>query len=50
MVVANGSIITINAADQPDLARALRGGGNQFGKTTSLAFIENTKSYLSGQE
>jgi hypothetical protein len=31
LVVANGSIITVNAERQPELARALRGGGDQFG-------------------
>jgi len=31
VVAANGSIINIDAKKQPDLARAMRGGGNQFG-------------------
>jgi hypothetical protein len=33
-VLANGSIVNINAKKQPELVRAMRGGGDQFG--TSL--------------
>lgn len=33
-VMANGSIINIEVASQPDLAQAMRGSGNQFGIVT----------------
>ncbi|KAF2396177.1 FAD-binding domain-containing protein [Trichodelitschia bisporula] len=36
LVAANGSIITVNAKRYPDLARALRGGGDQFGICTKF--------------
>lgn len=45
MVAANGSILNINAADEPDLAIALRGSGSQFGQSlTSTIFPRLTSS------
>jgi hypothetical protein len=31
-VMANGSVVNVDAASQPDLAVAMRGSGSQFGK------------------
>ncbi|RVD81180.1 uncharacterized protein DFL_009054 [Arthrobotrys flagrans] len=36
IVAANGTIINVNAADQPELAVALRGSGSQFGIVTQF--------------
>ncbi|EGX50845.1 hypothetical protein AOL_s00054g931 [Orbilia oligospora ATCC 24927] len=36
IVTANGTIINVNAADQPELAVALRGSGSQFGIVTQF--------------
>jgi hypothetical protein len=36
IVMADGSIRYIKAKEEPELARALRGGGNQFGKIRLL--------------
>jgi hypothetical protein len=33
-VMANGSIVNVDAASNPDLARAMRGSGSQFGIVT----------------
>jgi FAD/FMN-containing dehydrogenase len=33
-VMANGSIVNVDAATQPDIARAMRGSGSQFGIVT----------------
>ncbi|PVH97244.1 FAD-binding domain-containing protein [Periconia macrospinosa] len=35
-VTANGSIVNVDAASQPDLAVAMRGSGNQFGIVTQF--------------
>ncbi|KAF2183270.1 FAD-binding domain-containing protein [Zopfia rhizophila CBS 207.26] len=35
-VTANGSIVNVNAASQPDLAVAMRGSGSQFGIVTQF--------------
>ncbi|KAF1814152.1 FAD-binding domain-containing protein [Eremomyces bilateralis CBS 781.70] len=37
LVTANGSVINVNAKTHPDLAVALRGGGNQYGVTTKFS-------------
>ncbi|KAF1813382.1 FAD-binding domain-containing protein [Eremomyces bilateralis CBS 781.70] len=37
LVTANGSVINVDAKTQPDLAVALRGGGNQYGVTTKFS-------------
>ena len=34
--MANGSIVNIKASEQPELARAMRGGGSQFGIVTKF--------------
>jgi FAD/FMN-containing dehydrogenase len=34
IAVANGSIVNVDAATDPDLAQALRGSGSQFGIVT----------------
>lgn len=34
MVQPNGSIVTVSAADSPDMAVALRGSGSEFGIIT----------------
>ncbi|KAJ4366315.1 hypothetical protein N0V83_007951 [Neocucurbitaria cava] len=33
-VMANGSVVNVNAAEHPDLAQAMRGSGSQFGIVT----------------
>jgi FAD/FMN-containing dehydrogenase len=35
-VMANGSIVNVDAATQPDLAQAMRGSGSQFGIVTTF--------------
>jgi FAD/FMN-containing dehydrogenase len=35
-IMANGSIVNVDAAAQPDLARAMRGSGSQFGIVTTF--------------
>ncbi|KAK6357613.1 hypothetical protein TWF718_001921 [Orbilia javanica] len=45
IVAANGTIINVNAADQPDLAVALRGSGSQFGIVTQFT----TRAYPIGK-
>jgi FAD/FMN-containing dehydrogenase len=37
MVVANGSIVNVDAATSPDLAQAIRGSGSQFGIVTQYS-------------
>jgi FAD/FMN-containing dehydrogenase len=34
--MANGSIVNVDAAEHPDLARAMRGSGSQFGIVTKF--------------
>ena len=34
LVTANGTIVNVDAQDQPELAVALRGSGSQFGQHT----------------
>lgn len=38
MVLANGSFVTVNAKQHPDLFWAIRGGGGNFGIVTSFKF------------
>jgi len=38
VIVADGSLLTANAAENPDLFWALRGGGGNFGIVTSLEY------------
>ncbi len=38
MVLADGSFVTVNAKQQPDLFWAIRGGGGNFGIVTSFLF------------
>lgn len=35
--MANGTIVNITQETHPDLAVAMRGGGNQFGKRSPLS-------------
>lgn len=37
VVLASGAIVNVTAESDPDLFFALKGGGNQFGKSTSLS-------------
>ena len=38
MVLADGSVVTVNAEQEPDLFWAIRGGGGNFGIVTSFKF------------
>ena len=46
MVLANGSIVTINQQRNPSLVRALRGGGDQVRKAISMKAILMLNSLL----